>query len=493
MREADERGAWNLRVTLSFVVFATILGVASLAVARRAPGPSRRAPLSAAQTAFLDTLEQRTFHYFWDLSAGGKGLTPDRWPTPSFCSVGAVGFALTAYPIGAERGYVTRAAAAQRTLETLRFFWTAKQDTARAGATGYRGFFYHFLDPVTGARFERVELSSMDTALLLGGVLFVQQYFDRPARDERQIRALADSIYRRVDFRWLQVRSPTLALGWTPESGHLPYDWRGYNEAMLLHILALGSPTHPAAGDVWKDAWTSQYQRAYGTFHGQTYLGFAPLFGHQYSHAWIDFHGIADAPMRAWHSDYFENSRRATLAQRQYAIDNPSGFRGYGARLWGLTACDGPHDTTLTLDGRERRFQTYEARGASVERVTDDGTVSPSAAGGSIAFAPEVVVPALMAMRADHGDEVFSRYGFVDALNPTLDVAVHTHHGRVVEGKGWYDTDYLGIDEGPILLMTENYRSGLVWRYMRRSPYVVRGLWRAGFTGGWLSRTGVSP
>ncbi len=468
------------------IVACAVVAMAWSTTARAATHRDGTMPaLPAADVAFLDSLEARTFHYFWDLSGGGKGLTPDRWPTPSFCSVGAVGFALTAYPIGAERGYVSRAAAAERTLETLRFFWTARQDSAAAGATGYRGFYYHFLDPSSGARFERVELSSMDTALLLGGVLFVQQYFHRPSAREREIRALADSIYRRVDFRWLQVRPPTLSLGWSPEEGHLPYDWRGYNEAMLLHILALGSPTHPASGDVW-GAWTAQYTRVYGSFHGQTFLGFAPLFGHQYSHTWIDFRGIQDKPMRAWRSDYFENSRRATLAQRQYALDNPSGFRGYGARLWGLTACDGPHDTTLAIDGQERRFQTYEARGASVERVTDDGTVSPSAAGGSIAFTPRQSIDVLRAMRADHGDDVYGIYGFVDALNPTLNVPVHTHHGRVSATRGWHDTDYLGIDEGPILAMIENARTGLVWRYMRRSPYIVRGLQRAGFTGGWL-------
>jgi hypothetical protein len=381
---------------------------------------------------------------------------------------------------------VTRAEAARRALSTLRFLWIAPQDSAARGVTGYRGFFYHFLDPATGHRFENVELSTIDTALLLGGALFCQSYFDRGGAVEDSIRALAESLYVRVDWRWAQVRPPTISLGWRPREGHLPYDWRGYNEAMILHLLALGSPTHAVGPETW-EAWTSRYR--WGTFHGQEHLGFAPLFGHQYSHVWIDFRGIRDRYMREKGIDYFENSRRATLAQRAYAIENPMGFAGYGERLWGLTACDGPVDAALTLGGRTRTFRTYAARGASFTEVVDDGTIAPTAAAGSIAFAPEVVVPALMAMRDDYGERVFGRYGFLDALNPTLRIATRVQHGVVDTTSGWFDTDYLGIDQGPILAMIENHRSGLVWRTMRRNPHIVRGLRRAGFTGGWLDST----
>jgi hypothetical protein len=462
-----------------------VLLVAALVLAACVPlraAPDRHDP-TPAQAAFLDTLEHRTFRWFWDLSDARTGMTPDRWPTRSFVSVGAVGFALTAYPIGAERGWVTREAAAGRTLATLRFFWAAPQDTAARGVTGYRGFFYHFLDPATGYRFEDVELSTMDTALMLGGTLFCQSYFDRASSVEDSIRAIAESLYVRVDWRWAQVRPPTIALGWQPREGHLPYDWRGYNEAMILHVLALGASTHEVGADVW-GAWTSRYR--WGTFQGEEHLGFAPLFGHQYSHVWIDFRGIRDASMREKGIDYFENSRRATLAQRAYAIANPSGFAGYGERLWGLSACDGPLDGTVEIGGRSREFHTYEARGASFTGVNDDGTIAPTAAAGSIAFAPEVVVPTLMAMREDYGDRLFGRYGFVDALNPTLRVVSPVHHGAVDSTLGWFDTDYLGIDQGPILAMIENHRSGLVWRTMHRNPHLVRGLKRAGFTGGWL-------
>jgi hypothetical protein len=444
--------------------------------------------LSAADLAFADTLERRTFHYFWDLSDPRTGLTPDRWPTKSFASVGAMGFALTAYPIGAERGWVSREAAATRTLATLRFLWVAPQDTAARGASGYKGFYYHFLHPGDGTRFENVELSSMDTALLMAGVLFAGGWFDGGAADEREIRALADSLYLRVDWRWLQVRPPVLSLGWSPEEGHLPYDWRGYNESMLLHVLALGSPTHPVGPEVWP-AFTSAYR--WGAFEGEEHVNFSPLFGHHYTHCWIDFRGIRDEYMRGRGIDYFENSRRATLSQRRYAMRNPGGFADYADSLWGLTACDGPVDATVTIDGRAREFRTYAARGASLLEVTDDGTLSPCAAGGSVAFTPGASLAALRAMKERYGDRVWGTYGFVDSFNPTLKADVRVQHGRVDPKLGWFDTDWLGIDEGPILLMLENRRSGLVWDVLRRNPHVRRGLLAAGFRGGWLDEAGA--
>jgi len=441
-----------------------------------APPPPPPPPLDSAETAaFLDTVEARTFHYFWDLTNPANGLTPDRSPTPSFSSIAAVGFALTAYPIGVERSYITRAQAAQRAVTTLRFFWTAPQDSAAAGATGYHGFFYHFLDMNTGARFQQVELSTIDTALLLAGILTCQSYFDGTDAVETEIRQLADSIYRRTDWQWAAPRPPVVALGWHPETGFLGYDWRGYNEAMILYILALGSPTHPVDGTAWSQ-WTAAYQ--WGTFYGQTHVGFAPLFGHHYSHVWIDFRGIRDAYTQAHGIDYFENSRRATYAQRAYAYANPDGWRGYGDRVWGLTASDGPGEVSLVIDGRRRQFHSYWARGASFTEIPDDGTIAPTAAGGSIPFAPEIAVPALVAMRQTYGDSLFTTYGFRDAFNPTFTQA---------NPAGWFDVDYLGIDQGPILAMAENYRTELVWRIMRGNPYIVRGLCRAGFTGGWLA------
>jgi hypothetical protein len=460
------------------------LGIVACAGGPEADGQSDAvSSLSPHENVFIDSLQVRTFRFFWELADPGTGLIPDRAPTRSFASVAATGFGLTAYPIGAERGYVTRQAAARRALRTLRFLWQAPQGAAAHGTIGYQGLFYHFLEPETGRRFGDVELSTVDTALLLAGALFCQSYFDGPGAVEDSIRALADSLYLRADWGWASPRPPAIGHGWLPESGYLPWDWRGYNEAMILYILALGSPTHPPSADAWQ-AWTSSYR--WGSFRGQEYVGFAPLFGHQYTQVWLDLRGIQDAYMREKGIDYFENSRRATLAQRAYALDNPEGWTGYGPRLWGLTACDGPVHGTFRIGGRVRQFETYWARGASFTGVNDDGTVCPAAAAGSVVFSPELVLPLLMALHEDHGDRLFSTYGFLDALNPTLRLSVPVQHGWVDPEHGWYDGDYLGIDQGPILAMIENFRSEMIWRALRGNPHVVRGLRAAGFTGGWL-------
>jgi hypothetical protein len=473
-----------MRTSFLLLVVCILLGGCTNENAGQASTPS-----SERETAFLDTLQVRTFRFFWELTDPVTGLSPDRAPTRSFASVGATGFALVAYPIGVERGYIPRAAARTRVLNTLRFFRDAPQDTSISASIGYRGFYYHFLDLDSGTRFADVELSTMDTALFLAGVLLCQTYFDGPEAEEDSIRAAAEELYLRADWQWASVRPPTIGHGWKPETGFLPYDWRGYNEAMLLYILALGSPTYPVDPAAWS-AWTSEYR--WGTFQGQEYVGFGPLFGHQYTQVWVDLRGIQDLYMREHGLDYFENSRRAVLAQRAYAIANPGGWTGYGPDLWGLTACDGPLEDTFPVGGEPRQFHTYWARGASFLGINDDGTVSPTAAGGSIVFAPEIVLPALMSMREVYGDHLFSTYGFLDALNPTFRFDVSVQHGRVDPDLGWFDTDYLGIDQGPILAMVENYRSGFVWRTMRRNPHVVRGLRAAGFTGGWLDSSGVS-
>ena len=394
-----------------------------------------------------------------------------------------MGFALTAYPIGVERGWITRAQAADRTRTTLRFFWTAPQDSAGTATTGYRGFFYHFLDMQTGHRFQTVELSTIDTSLLLAGILFAQSYFDGPDSAEAEIRRLADSIYYRVDWNWAQASPPTVSMGWHPESGFLSAQWIGYNEAMILNILALGSPTHAVDSTTWA-GWVSGYQ--WGAYYGQNFVQFAPLFGHEYSHVWIDFRAIQDGYMKGRGIDYFENSRRATLSQRGYGIANPGGWAGYGTNVWGLTACDGPANKTLSLGGQSRQVHTYWARGAASGDVRDDGTICPTAVGGAVPFAPEITIPALMAMRRTYGDHLFKQYGFVDAFNPTFTASGQQQTGSVDASLGWFDVDYLGIDQGPILAMVENYRSGFVWSVMRRNAHIVRGLKRAGFAGGWL-------
>jgi hypothetical protein len=445
--------------------------------------PSKPRAVRGGEGQLLDDVERRTFHYFWDLADPHTLLVPDRAPTPSFSSIAAVGFGLTAYGIGAERGYVTREQAAQRTLATLQSMLAMKQGAEAQGVSGYHGFFYHFLDMKTGERFEKVELSTVDTALLVAGALFSQSYFDRDDATEAAIRDAAEKLYERVEWQWEVVRPNAISMGWTPEEGFHTYDWRGYNEAMIVVILALGSPTHPVAPEAW-----AEYHKTdkWGTFEGQSFIQFAPLFGHQYSHVWIDFRGIQDANIRPHGIDYFENSRRATLAQHAYAIENPQQYRDYGATIWGLSACDGPMDATVTIDGRPRTFHSYTARGAAANDIRDDGTIAPTAAASSIAFTPELAVPAMQAMIDRYGANVYATYGFLDAFNPTLRTNEQLKHGRVDPQFGWFDVDYLGIDEGPILAMIENHRSELVWKTMRKNPHVVRGLQRAGFTGGWL-------
>ena len=461
------------------------LAVAVVACNSTTTGPQMPTP-SAADAAFLDSLQERTFGFFRERANPNNGLVPDRWPTPSFSSVAAVGFGLAAYPVGIERGYITRAEGVQRTLTTLRFLWRAPQGPAASGVTGHHGFFYHFLDMNTGHRFEQVELSSIDTGLLMAGVLFVQQYFHGSDAEETEIRALADSLYRRVNWQWMVDRTANrLSMGWHPESGFIESDWHGYDESMILHILALGSPTSPIDPGIWT---TYTSSNKWGTFYDQAHVGFAPLFGHQYSHIFVDFRGIQDAYIRAHGIDYFENSRRAVLAQRQYAIDNPMGWAGYDADVWGLSAADGPVDAELMYNGQQRRFWTYSARGASHTEVRDDGTIAPTAAGGSIPFAPEYAIRALRAMRERYGQGLWGEYGFWDSFNPSFTFTnVKTQHGEVIPGLGWFDRDYLGIDQGPIVLMIENYRSELIWKHLRNNPYIIQGLRRAGFTGGWLN------
>ncbi len=435
---------------------------------------------------FLVELEKRTFRFFWDTANPKNGLIPDRYPTPSFSSIAAVGFGLTAYPIGVERGYVTREAARQRVLTTLRFFHDAPQGPSARGVSGYHGFFYHYLDMETGERFEDSELSTVDTAILLAGVLFCESYFDGPEREEAEIRSLAEQIYTRVDWRWAQPHAPAISHGWTPEEGFLEFDWRGYNEAMLVYLLALGSPTFPVDPAAWTE-WTSTYDKSWGKVFGQEYLTFAPLFGHQYTHVWMDFRKIQDDYMRRRGLDYFENSRRAIYAQQAYAIANPLHCKDYGATIWGITASDGPANVVVTDANDKRVFRAYAARGTDAH---DDCTLAPTATVASIPFAPELAIPAVLEMYRRFGQYIYSAYGFLDAFNPSFHFDdVPLSHGHDVAGFGWVDGDYLGIDQGPICAMIENERTALIWRVMSRNPHLRRGLQRAGFSGGWLSAT----
>ena len=438
--------------------------------------------------AFYEDIENRTFRWFWDTVNRKNGLVPDRWPTPSFSSIAAVGFALPAYAIGVERGWCMRAEARDLTLTTLRFFWNAPQGPDRTGTAGYKGFFYHFLDMETGLRYRNVELSSVDTTILLLGVLFAGQYYDRDDSGEREIRMLAQALYARADWNFFRSdgRGP-ISMGQHPEEGLIQANWVGYNEGMMVNVLALGAPVHAAPANLWEQ-WTAPYARFWRGEGPTRRLAFAPLFGHQYSHIFIDFRGIFDAPMRAAGFDYFENSRRATYANRAYCTANPMAWNGYSNRVWGLTACDGPGNFQLPFKGQQRTFYGYAARGPLGEPdERDDGTIAPTAALGSLPFAPEIVIPAAEALIAEHGSRIFAKYGFLDSFNPSFTYTkAPLESGSVDAAHGWVARDYLGIDQGPILLQAANYRDEFVWKHMRQSPAIRLGLKRAGFTGGWM-------
>ena len=425
----------------------------------------------------LDALQGGALRYFLDAAHPRTGLVADSTMPGTACSIAAVGMALGACSIAVERGLLPRADAAERTLRALRFFRDSPQGEAD-DATGHRGFYYHFLNMETGRRAWDCELSTIDTALLLAGALAAASYFDEDDGAEREIRAAADALYRRVDWRWALDGGLTLTHGWRPESGFLPYRWQGYDEALVLYVLALGSPTHPVPAESYA-AWTRTY--AWKCIYGHDLLYAGPLFIHQFSHLWIDFRGIQDAFMRERGSDYFENSRRATLVQREYAVRNPLGFEGYCECCWGFTACHGPGPTTLAVDGIERRFLGYSARGAPYG--PDDGTIAPWAAATSLPFAPEVVLPTLRRFEALHVG-ASSAYGFESAFNPTFP----TPEG---DPDVWTCPWVYGIDQGALALMVENHRTGRVWDRVGRSPYVQKGLLCAGFDGGWLSATPV--
>jgi len=423
----------------------------------------------------LEKIQRAAFGYFLHEANRANGLVLDKtcadWPA----SIAATGLALAAYPVGVERGFVARAEAVERTLASLRFFWQSRQGP-EPDATGYKGFYYHFLDMQSGARAWQCELSTVDSALLLGGMLTVAAYFDGDAPAEKEIRELADRLYARVDWRWAQNGGATVTHGWKPETGFLPYRWEGYDEALLLYVLGLGSPTHALPPESYQ-AWASTYE--WKTVYDIPFLYAGPLFTHQLSHVWIDFRGIQDAFMRDHGIDYFENSRRATLVQQQYGIRNPRGFAHYGEFCWGLTASDGPGDITRMVDGVERRFFDYLAR--EVPDGPDDGTIAPWAVVASLPFAPEIVLPTVEDfVRWQVGG--VHRYGFKATFNPTFPVPGLAN--------GWVSPWHFGINEGPIVVMIDNFQSGLVWQLMRECPHVVAGLRAAGFSGGWLSNEG---
>jgi hypothetical protein len=422
-------------------------------------------------------LKKRTFDYFWKTTDKLNFQVPDRYPSLTFSSIAATGFGLSSYIVGIENKYITRSQGAERVLNTLRYLLKLPQGPEETGVSGYKGFFYHFLTLDKAERYKQVELSSIDTGLLMAGILSCMSYFDlENDPKETEIRQVADALFRRVDWQWMMKRNGVMSMGWHPEKGFIESEWAGYNEAMVLLIMAMGSPTFPIHESSWKK-WCETYP--VDTFYGYKHVQFDPLFGHQYSHIWIDFRGIQDSFMRVQNDDYFENSRKATFANRAYCIDNPMSWKGYSENQWGLTACDGPINSRIKVDGIERQFFDYRARGAASIQIVDDGTIAPTAAAGSFPFTPIQSEACLKYMWETHYENLVGVYGFKDAFNLT--------YKNEKNPDGWFDIDYLGIDQGPILLMIQNHETEIIWKVMKKNPYIITGLKRAGFTNGWLN------
>ncbi|HYN25954.1 MAG TPA: glucoamylase family protein [Pyrinomonadaceae bacterium] len=408
--------------------------------------PTPAARIEQSDDAFLEDLSRRSFQYFWEQSDPQTGLTLDRartdgtphspsHPSHNIASSGATGFGLTALCIAAERSWVDPAAARERVRNTLRFFADS--------AFHEHGWFYHWLDVKTGERRWKSEVSSIDTALLLGGILTARQYY----RNDAEIVRLATKIYERVDFRWmLNGHATLLSHGWKPETGFLKPRWDTYSEDAILYLLAIGSATHPISPASWYALWRDRYRyEAYAYF---TTIG-VPLFMHQYSHAWVDFRNRRET--KSDQIDYFQNSINATLAHRAFCLTLSREFPGYGPNVWGITASDSA--------------KGYLAWGGPPRDPSIDGTVVPSAPGGSLMFTPAIALPALRTMRDKFGERVYGRYGFVDAFNPN---------------NGWVDTDVIGINVGIILLSAENMRTGNVWRWFMQNREIPRALQMVG-------------
>ena len=422
----------------------------------------------------LNKLQRETFDYFLNQVHPDTGLIADKTQPGFPCSIAVVGMGLTAYIVGIENNFIDRNDAIQRILKILRFFYNSKQGKEK-NATGYKGFYYHFLKMDTGEREWNCELSTIDTALFIAGVLSVGVYFSGDDDGEIEIRKLSDELYRKVDWQWATNSGLNITHGWKPGRGFLSYKWdQNYSEAHIMYILALGSPTFPINPDGYKK-WIGTFNIT--TEYGFRYLYAGPLFIHQFSHMWIDFRGIKDAFNKKAGFDYFENSKNASYIHRQYAIENPNGYAHYGTHCWGFTASDGPGRMTLKLDGKKRRFYDYIARGAPYG--PDDGTVSPWAVVASLPFAPEIVIDTIRHAIEKLNLKPHRLYGFDASFNPTFPE-------KTENPNGWVSPWRFGLNQGPIVIMIENYNTELVWKIMKQCPYILKGLQEAGFTGGWL-------
>ena len=425
----------------------------------------------------LDRLQEAAFGYFARATNPHNGLVADRLRQDSPSSIAVVGLSLSTLPVGVERGWLARDDAVRRALAALRFFWQSDQ-TGGPLSTGYKGFYFHFLDMATGRRTWECELSIIDTTLLMAGVLTSAAYFVGDIPAEVELRGLAEALYCRVDWRWAQPRGDAVSLGWKPDQGFSDYGWQGYDEALILYVLGLASPTHPLSAASYR-VWTLTYQ--WENLYGQDFLYAGPLFIHQLSHAWLDLRGLRDDFMREKKSDYFENSRRATIVQSEYARRNPLDFSGYGADRWGLSAGDGPSRAPMPIAGRQQGFFGYAARG--VPYGPDDGTLAGPAALGSLPFAPEIVLPVARGLYvADAAQTVPA----ADAAQTLLAGGFNASAAGGAGAAPWVSQGDFGFDQGLVVLAIENFRSGFIWELTRHVPHFQAGLRRAGFRGGWL-------
>jgi len=434
----------------------------------------RFSDLEAKDLAILDGLRREALTYFLHEYNPRNGLIADKTQPGSPSSIAVIGMGLSVYIVAVERLMLSRVDAVDRILTLLRFFRSSPQGT-EPDATGYKGFYYHFLDMQSGHRAWECELSTVDTAIFLAGVLTVASYFNGDSKEETQIRELADILYRRVDWQWALNGGTTLCHGWTPESGFLPYRWdTGYSEALILYVLALGSPTFPIDPRGYKD-WiaTFEWKKIYDT----EYLYAGPLFVHQMSHLWLDLRRIEDDFNRRVGTDYFENSRRATYVHRQYARKNPLGYAHYHEYNWGFTASDGPGPAVIEVNGIRRVFYDYVGRG--VPLGPDDGTISPWSVVASLPFAPQIVMDTVRHAIDRLVSRGHSPYKFDASFNPS-------YPANVENPNGWVSPWIFGLNQGPIVLMIENFQSELIWKNVRKCPYIVAGLRNAGFRNGWL-------
>jgi len=464
--EIKIRNHMKISKVLLFVVFTFAMGaIQPQNIVFRSNGKVNY-PITAGEESMLDSIQHKTFLFFLNEHHPENGIVKDRTLSKAPSSIAATGFGIPCLAIGAERKWISREQAAEITLKILRFFMNSPQNTDKNG-TGYKGFYYHFLKMDTGTREWDCELSSVDTGILMMGIIFARNYYNRDNKVENEIRLLSAKLLERVDWNFMLLPASkkyanTISMAWTHEKGLEDYGWCGYNEALFLYILAAGNGMNNAEQSYATWLQTYKWQTPY---KGLSHVAFPPLFGHQFSQAFIDFRGLADKYMKGKGIDYFENSRRATYIQRQYATDNPKGWTGYDSLCWGVTASDGPPDK---YNFEDKKFLGYAGRGTSGPEYNyfDDGTIAPYASLSSLPFAPEIVLPTIKSINKKYGKKLWGKYGYYDAFNPTAK---------------WFDNDFLGIDEGPLLIMVENFRTGLVWNYVMKDPIIQKGLNKLGF------------